>query len=258
MNELQIFENPVFGAVRTVEREDGIWFAGKDVAEALGYRNPSEALADHVDEEDKLNSKTLLSLGQRGGWLINESGVYSLVFSSRLPDAKDFKRWITSEVIPAIRKHGGYLTEQKIEEVLLNPDTIIKLATTLKEEKAKRAEAERQLEEAKPKVVFADAVSASKSSILIGELAKILRQNGIDIGQKRLFAWLRNNGYLIKQNCADYNTPTQKAMEMGLFEIKKGTYVDGNGCVVTTRTVKVTGKGQQYFINKFLAGKKKG
>lgn len=251
MSELQIFSSEEFGKVRVMERDGEPWFVGKDVAEALGYYDTNKAVAMHVDDDDKLNDKTALSLGQRGGWLINESGVYSLVFSSKLRKAKEFKRWVTLEVLPAIRKHGGYLTPNKIEEVLTDPDTIIKLATTLKEERAARMQAELKLEEAQPKVLFADAVSASKTSILIGDMAKLLKQNGHEIGQKRLFQWLRENGYLIKRPGADYNSPTQWAMEKELFEIKETTVSHADGHILITKTTKVTGKGQVYFVNLF-------
>lgn len=251
MSELQIFTSEEFGKIRAVERNGEPWFVGKDVAEALGYYDTNKAVAMHVDDDDKLNDKTALSLGQRGGWFINESGVYSLVFSSKLPKAKEFKRWVTSEVLPAIRKHGGFLTPNKIEEVLTDPDTIIKLATAIKEERAARMQAELKLEEVQPKVLFADAVSASKTSILIGDMAKLLKQNGHEIGQKRLFKWLRENGYLIKRLGADYNSPTQWAMEKGLFEIKETTVSHADGHVSITKTTKVTGRGQVYFVNLF-------
>ena len=207
MSNIQIFENPEFGSIRTVEINNEPWFVGKDVAEALGYANTRDALAKHVDDADK-TSVAIRDSGsnyQSMANVINESGVYSLIFGSKLPKAKEFKHWVTSEVLPAIRKHGGYLSPEKIEEVLIDPDTIIKLATNLKEEQAKRREAEAKLEKAKPKMIFADAVSASEQTILIGDLAKLIKQNGHDIGQKRLFQWMRDNGYLIKRNGADYN-----------------------------------------------------
>lgn len=159
-------------------------------------------------KQDKLNDKTASSLGQRGGWLINESGLYSLIISSKLPQAKKFKRWVTAEVLPSIRKQGAYMIPQKIEEVLTDPDTIIKLATDLKAEREERMKLQRETEEMKPKALFADAVSASQTSILIGDLAKLLRQNGHDIGQRRLFEWMRESGYLIKQRGASWNMPT--------------------------------------------------
>ena len=254
MSNIQIFENPEFGSIRTVEINNEPWFVGKDVAEALGYANTRDALAKHVDDADK-TSVAIRDSGsnyQSMANVINESGVYSLIFGSKLPKAKEFKHWVTSEVLPAIRKHGGYLSPEKIEEVLSDPDTIIKLATNLKEEQAKRREAEAKLEKAKPKMIFADAVSASEQTILIGDLAKLIKQNGHDIGQKRLFQWMRDNGYLIKRNGADYNSPTQRAMEMGLFRIKESTVVKPDGSTSINKTTKVTGKGQQYFINKFL------
>lgn len=256
---LQIFDNPEFGEVRAVALNGEPWFVGKDVATALGYERETKSVVDHVDEEDRMmvSGKTQshfgIELGQRGGWLVNESGLYSLVLSSKLPSAKKFKRWVTSEVLPAIRRHGAYMTEEALEKAITEPDFLIRLATQLKEEKAKRLEAEKQVEAAKPKVLFADAVSASHTSILVGELAKILRGNGIEIGQRRLFAWLREHGYLIKRQGTDYNMPTQMAMELGLFEIKEGSYVNGSGANIITKTPKVTGKGQTYFINKFLS-----
>ena len=252
MGEMQIFSNPEFGQVRVVERDGVPWFVGKDVAEKLGYQNTSKALADHVDDVDKLNNVSLSSLGQRGGWLINESGVYSLILSSKLPKAKQFKRWVTSEILPAIHKHGAYMTEETLEKALTSPDFLIRLATELKDEKEKRKQVEADLEAAKPKMLFADAVSASDNTILVGDLAKLIKQNGQPLGQKRLFNWMRENGYLIKRQGADYNSPTQKAMELGLFKIKETAITHADGHVSISKTVKVTGKGQTYFVNKFL------
>jgi len=244
MNELQVFNNQEFGSVRTLTLNDEPWFVGKDVAKILGYVDTNKAIAMHVDEDDKLNDKTALSLGQRGGWFINESGLYSLILSSKLPSAKKFKRWVTSEVLPALRKTGQYQVKELSGSELM--------AKALIEAQSVLAAKDKVIEEMKPKVVFADAVATSHTSILVGELAKILKQNGIEMGQKRLFAWLREKGYLIKRQGTDYNMPTQKAMELGLFEIKEGSYVNGSGVNITTKTPKVTGKGQQYFINKFL------
>lgn len=258
MNELQIFTSAAFGSVRIIDKGGQPWFVGKDVADILGYSNSSKAIPQHVDEEDR--QKQNLPTAQNGklvaaSWLINESGLYSLILSSKMPKAKEFKRWVTSEVIPAIRKHGGYLTADKIEQALTDPDTIIKLATTLKEERAARQQAEASLQAAKPKVLFADAVSASDSTILIGDLAKILKQNGYNTGQKRLFQWLRDNGYLIKRQGADYNSPTQRSMELGLFRVKETPIIHADGHVTVNKTVKVTPKAQIYFANKFLGGK---
>lgn len=259
MNQIQIFNNPEFGEIRTIEIKNEPWFVGKDVAEILGYTNPNEAIQEHIDSEDKLNSKTLssfeMNLGQRGGWIINESGLYSLILSSKLPRAKEFKHWVTAEILPSIRKHGAYMTPEQIEKVLTNPDTIIQLAQNLKAEQEKCRLLESKVEEDKPKVIFADAVSTAKTSILIGELAKILKQNGVDMGQNRLFHWMRENGYLIRREGTDYNMPTQKSMEMKLFEIKETSISHAGGHVLVNKTPKVTGKGQRYFINLFLADK---
>ena len=259
MREIQIFENAEFGKIRTIVIDNEPWFVGKDIATALGYANPRKALADHVDEEDK-NTVTIRDgiQGNPNMTAINESGVYSLVFGSKLPTAKAFKRWVTSEVLPAIRKHGGYMTPEKVEEALMNPDVMIRLATELKAERQKRQalskladEQGAQIAKMQPKALFADAVSTSETSILIGGLAKLIKQNGVDIGQKRLFDWLREHGFLIK-NGTDKNMPTQRAMERGLFEVKEGSFVDGNGVKRITRTTKVTGKGHSYCVNRFL------
>lgn len=254
-NELKIFESPAFGSIRTVEIDSTPYFVGKDVAEVLGYTNTPKAIRDHVDEEDKLTEQIVLSGQGRDTILINESGLYSLILSSKLPKAKEFKHWVTSEVLPAIRQHGMYATE----ELLADPDLAIKAFTALKEERAKREALEatvktqeQQIAQDKPKVVFADAVSTAKTSILIGDLAKLIKQNGIDIGQKRLFEWLRTNGYLIK-NGSSKNMPLQRYMEQGLFEVKESVVANPDGSSRVTRTTKVTGKGQQYFINLFLA-----
>lgn len=254
MKKLEIFQNKSFGRIRTLAINNEPWFVGKDVAEILGYAKPENAIANHVDEEDK--TSTLIQ-GSGSNYkskaiIINESGLYSLVLSSKLPSAKEFKRWITHEVIPAIRKHGAYMTEDTLEKALTSPDFLIQLATQLKEEKEKRLAAEKQIEMDRPKTIFADAVSASHTSILVGEMAKIFRGNGVEIGQKRFFDWLRENGYLIRRKGTDYNMPTQRAMELGLFEIKEGSYVNGSGVNIITKTPKITGKGQQYFVNKFL------
>ena len=257
MTDLQIFKNPEFGAIRTIEKDGEPWFVGKDVAAALGYEKPTDAVRKHVDVEDRGISKMETPSGAQETTIINESGLYSLVLSSKLPGAKQFKRWITSEVIPSIRKHGGYLTPDKLEEVLLKPDTLIQLAQNLKAEQEKRKALEVKMEEQKPKVLFAESVEAAKTSILIGELAKLLKQNGINIGQNRLFEWLRNNGYLIKRQGSDYNMPTQRAMEMGLFEIKETTITHSDGHIHVSKTPKVTGKGQVYFVNLFVSGRAK-
>lgn len=251
MQDLKIFENKKFGKIRTVYQNEQILFIAADVCKALGLTNPTMSMQQlEEDERAKLN------LGRQGKTnVVNEYGLYNLVLASRKPEAKAFKRWITHEVIPAIRKHGGYLTPDKTEELLNDPDLIIQLATNLKEERAARSQAEQQLAVAKPKVLFADAVAASDSTILIGDLAKIIKQNGHAVGQQRMFKWLREHGYLIKRIGADYNSPTQKAMELGLFKIKETAITHSDGHVTVSKTVKVTGKGQQYFIAKFEAKK---
>ena len=255
MNELQIFESPEFGQVRTVVIENEPWFVGKDIANILGYANTKDAILSHVEEDDKTiiqrSENTTLEIPNRGLRFINESGLYSLILSSKLPNAKKFKRWVTSEVLPTIRKHGMYATE----ELLDNPDVAIAVFTALKAEREKRKLLEAQIEADKPKVIFAEAVDAAQTSILVGDLAKLLKQNGINTGQKRLFEWLRANGYLISRKGNDYNSPTQKSMELGLFEIKERTINNPDGSIRITKTPKVTGKGQVYFINKFLKDK---
>lgn len=251
MNNLQIFDSPDFGQIRTIQQNGEPWFVGKDVADILGYQNGSRDVNRHVDEDDRQNYQNGTFESNRGLTIINESGLYSLILSSKMPKAKEFKRWVTSEVIPAIRKHGAYMTDDVLKQAIQSPDFLIKLATELKEEKEARQQAEANLKAAKPKVLFADAVSASDSTILIGDLAKILKQNGHNTGQNRLFQWLRDNGYLIKRQGADYNSPTQRAMEMGLFAVKENTVVCPDGHIKVNKTTKVTGKGQQYFINKF-------
>ena len=252
MADLQIFENEQFGQVRTLEINSEPWFVGKDVGEILGYSNTPKAIRDHVDEEDK-TVNDLFTVNGTKGVLINESGLYSLILSSKLPKAKEFKHWVTSEILPTIRRHGAYMTADTIDKVLQDPDFGIRLLSELKSEREERHRLEAEAEKNQPKVLFADSVSASHTSILIGELAKLLKQNGVDTGQKRLFEWLRNNGYLIKRKGTDRNMPTQKSMEMGLFEVKETVISHSDGHTSVSKTTKVTGKGQVYFINKFLA-----
>ena len=251
MNELQIFENKDFGKVRTVTLDGAPCFVAADVCRALDIGNPTDALRRLDDDEKALVSIEGISNGNNKVNIVNESSLYSLVLGSRKPEAKQFKRWITHEVIPTIRKTGGYVNNDDlfVNTYLPNADDTTKalFRSTLETIRTQNA----KLEEYKPKAIFADAVSASKSSILVGELAKILQQNGVAIGQNRLFAWLRNNGYLCCYG-ERYNMPTQRSMEMSLFEIKETTINNPDGSIRVSRTVKVTGKGQQYFINKFL------
>jgi anti-repressor protein len=259
MDNLQIF-NYESNQIRTVVKDGEPWFVAKDVCEILGLEQVSRAMDRLEDDERGLikvthpqNASKIIEVNG-----VNEPGLYQLIMASNKPEAKEFKRWVTHTVIPSIRKHGAYLTPAKIEEVLLNPDTIIRLATDLKQERQKRIELEEKIEDQKPKVLFADAVTTSKSSVLVGELAKILKQNGIEIGQNRLFEWLREEGYLCKAG-ENYNLPTQYSMELELMEIKKVTINNPDGSSRITRTPKITGKGQVYFVNKFLEqkGKKK-
>lgn len=250
MKQLQKVFDYQGSELRTVVLGNEPWFVAKDVCDILNHSNSRVAIS-RLDEDEKGVSKVYTPGGYQNMSVVNEFGLYSLVLTSNLPEAKQFKRWITHEVIPDIRKHGAYMTSETIEKVLTDPDTLIKLATTLKEEKQKRLLAEQTLEKQKPKVLFANAVETSNSSVLVGELAKIMKQNGVNIGQNRLFEWLRDNGYLIKSG-ESKNLPTQRSMEQGLFEIKKRTINNPDGSVRVTSTPKVTGKGQIYFVDKFL------
>lgn len=254
-NELQLFD---FNGsqVRTMLIDDEPYFIGNDVARVLGYSRLGDALKQHVDNEDSktLTYKAFGDLG-RGLWsgndfsnktVINESGMYSLIMNSAMPQAKTFKRWVTHEVLPAIRKTGSYGVAKQMPQSFSE-------ALQLAADQAKRLEAQtKKLEVQQPKVVFADSVATSHTTILVGDLAKILRGNGVNIGQNRLFGWLRDNGYLIGRKGISYNMPTQKAMDLELFVIKETSIVHSNGTISVNKTVKVTGKGQQYLINKFL------
>lgn len=263
-NKLQVFD---FNGqqVRTVTINDEPYFVGNDVAKILGYKRVGDALKQHVDSDERetLTYKAFGDLAQslwKGNdfsskTVITESGVYSLIFGSELPNAKQFKHWVTHEVLPSIRKHGVYMTDEKAYDITHDQSGAV-LADLLQQAADQLKAKDIQIEEMKPKALFADAVSASDTPILIGELAKILKQNGVEIGQNRLFAWLRSKGYLISRNGTDYNTPTQKSMELGLFKIKERTRVSSDGSVKITKTSMVTGKGQQYFVNKFLGNKK--
>ena len=253
---IKIFNNAEFGEIRVMLIDDDPWFVGKDIAAALGYVNTKDALAKHVDEQDKRQGDGVAFCDPMGReqhpTIINESGLYNVILRSDKPEAKPFRKWVTSEVLPTIRRHGLYATPDTVEKMLADPDTTIKLLETIKQERAARMALEAKAEADKPKVLFADAVSASHTSILVGDLAKLLRQNGVEIGQNRLFSFLREKGYLCSQG-ERYNLPTQRSMDRGWFQVKETTINQPNGSVRITRTVKVTGKGQQYFINLFLA-----
>ena len=246
--------------VRALEIKNEPWFVGKDVAEILGYAEPRRAVIQHVDKEDRK------SLGRKDWgdlcpnlWanpydftnkaVVNESGVYALIFGSKMPNAKRFKHWVTSEVLPAIRKHGAYMTDEKAFNVVHNKNG---LADLLQQAADQLKQKDIQIEEMKPKAMLADAITASETSILVGEMAKILKNDGVNTGQNRFFKWLRENGYLIKRKGTDYNMPTQKSMNLKLFEIKERTIVDGNSTRIV-KTPKISGIGQQYFTNLFLS-----
>lgn len=246
MNELQIFENSEFGTVRTVQFEGKTYFVANDVAKALGYKRPADAVTAHC--KGSVKHRYLTDGGEQELKFIPEGDIYRLVIKSQLPSAEKFESWVFDEVLPSIRKHGVYA----VDELLNDPDLAIKAFTALKEEKERNKALQADNDRMRPKEVFADAVATSHTSILIGDLAKLLKQNGVDIGQKRLFSWMRENGYLIKRQGSDWNMPTQRSMELGLFEVKESTVNNPDGSVRINKTTKVTGKGQQYFINKFL------
>jgi len=237
--------------VRVIPNSQGeLWFVTADVLAALGLARSSSALLP----DDEKGVQTLYTLGgSQQVAMVTEAGLYRLIMRSTKPEAKQFQRWIAHDVLPAIRQHGGYLTPATIEQVLTDPDTIIRLATDLKTERARRIQLEAKTAADAPKVLFADAVATAPNTILIGELAKILKGNGIDIGQNRLFHWMRLNEYLIKRAGTDYNMPTQRAMQLGLFEIKETAVTHADGHVTIQKTTKVTGKGQQYFIDRLLS-----
>ena len=255
MNELRVFDNAQFGRVRIIEENGKPLFCGSDVAKALGYAKPNNAINDHC--KGALKRGTPTNGGMQEMSFIPEGDVYRLITHSKLPTAERFESWVFDEVLPSIRKHGGYIDGQETmtdDELLANA---LMVAQRKIEARDKQIEVqEKQIEAMHPKALFADAVSASKTSILIGDLAKLLKQNGVDIGQKRLFQWLRENKYLISQKGASYNSPTQRSMEMKLFEVKETTITHADGHITINRTAKVTGKGQVYFINKFVGNAK--
>ena len=251
MSEMQIFEKAEFGKVRVVEREAEPWFVAKDVCECLELTDVSKTIS-LLDDDEKGTNSIRTPGGEQQMLVVSEPGLYSLILRSRKPEAKAFKRWVTHDVIPSIRKRGLYATPHTVEAMLADPDTAIKLLTSLKEERAKSAALAAKVEQDAPKVLFADAVSTSKTSILIGDMAKILAQNGIKIGQKRLFAYLREHGYLMQAGRSK-NIPTQHSIEKGLFEVKESAVTMPDGSVRTRITPMVTGKGQLYFVKKFLS-----
>src|SRR5690625_2833581 len=250
MNQLtKMFEGK---ELTIIEKGNEPHFLLRDVCNILGIGHVA-TVRKRLEDDVVSNYPIKDRLGRtQQATFVNEDGLYDVILDSRKPEARRFRKWITSEVIPSIRKYGGYMTPEKVEEALLNPDTLIQLATNLKEEQEKRKQAEQVIEEQKPKVLFADAVETSRSSVLVGELAKLIKQNGYNIGQNRLFKWLRDNGYLMKRG-QSRNLPTQKSMDLELFEVKKRTINNPDGSIRTTSTPMVTGKGQVYFIDKFLS-----
>ncbi|MDE1436908.1 phage antirepressor [Bacillus licheniformis] len=252
MDQLQKVFNYQDQQVRTVVNDNEPWFVAKDVCNVLNHSNHKVAVS-RLDEDEVSKVYLTDSLGRnQKTTVVNEAGLYSLILTSNKPEAKQFKRWITHEVIPTIRKTGGYVANDDLFIQTYLPQADEQTKQLFKVTLHTMKEQSKQIETMKPKALFADAVEASESSVLVGELAKILKQNGVEIGQNKLFKWLRENGYLIRKKGESFNLPTQRSMDMGLFEIKKSTVVSGNGSIKTTRTPKVTGKGQIYFVNKFI------
>ena len=257
-NQVTIFSNPQFGSIRTAGTTDEPLFCLSDVCDAIGINN-SRAVKHRLGDDDVSLIDTIDNLGRtQQVTFVTESGLYDVIIRSDSEKAKPFRKWVTSEVLPTIRKHGMYATAEKIEQMLQDPENMIKVLTTLKEEREQRIAAEAKVaqlqainDEQKTKVVFADAVIGSEGACLISELAKILAQNGVKVGGNRLFEWMRAHHYLGSSG-AFYNKPNQRYVEQGLFELKKNTF-SVNGVMQTTTTTKVTAKGQHYFINIFLS-----
>jgi anti-repressor protein len=243
MNELQVFNNAMFGNMRIILQDNEPWFVAKDVCECLAISKHRDAIS-RLDTDERGSLKVDTLGGKQEMATVNEYGLYSLVMSSRKPEAKEFKRWITHDVLPALRKTGSY--SMSIPQTL--PEALRAYADEVEQHNKTKALVEAQ----RPKVLFADAVSTSNTDILVGDLAKLLSQNGYAVGQNRLFEQLRNDGFLISRKGNSYNMPTQRAMEMGLFRIKETAITHSDGRVSLNKTPKVTGKGQQYFINRFI------
>lgn len=242
--DIQVFNNEQFGSLRTYEEDGQILFCGKDVAKSLGYKNPNKAIGDHCRGITK-RYPIQDSLGRnQEAVFISEPDLYRLIVHSKLPTAEKFERWVFEEVLPSIHRTGGYMIAKQDE----TPEQIMARAVLVAQDTIERQK--KQLEELKPKALFADAVAASDGTCLVGELAKMLKQNGVSIGQNRLFSWMREHGYLGKTG-SNRNVPTQRAMEQGLFRIKETAVTHSDGHVTINRTPKVTGKGQRYFIEVF-------
>lgn len=248
MNELQIFKSEKFGEIQILIENGREYFPATEVAKILGYSNPQKAVRDHCKEKGCTNRSVLTKGGKQEKKFIDEGNLYRLITKSNLPQAEVFESWVFDEVLPSIRKTGMYATD----ELLNNPELAIKAFTRLKEEQEKRMQLEKQIEDQAPAVAFANSLSVSDDCILVREMAKLLKQKGINTGEDRLFKYFRANGYLISKKGSDWNLPTQKSMNLGLFVIKEGTRQSASEGVKITKTPKITGKGQQYFINKFL------
>jgi anti-repressor protein len=248
MANIQVFEYQN-SKVRTVDMDGEAWFVLKDVCGVLDIAD-HKVVARRLDEDEVCQTPLTDSMGrQQSTTIINESGLYHVILRSDKPEAAPFRRWVTNDVLPAIRKTGSYNAPQLTRSQLL--------ATALIAAHEELEEKDKQIETMKPKALFADAVSASSQSILVGEMAKLLSQNGIQMGQNRLFSWMRENGYLIKdRKRTDYNMPTQKSMELRLFEIKETSIAHSDGHTSINKTPKVTGIGQVYFVNLFLKTEK--
>lgn len=243
MNDIQLFTSNEFGTIRTVEQDGKVLFCGKDVATALGYSNTKDALAKHC--KGVANRYPLKTDGGTQQFrFITEGDLYRLIASSKLPSAQKFESWVFDEVLPSIRKQGGYMTARADE----TPEEIMARALMLAKDTMDRQQ--REIAELRPKALFADAVAASDGTCLIGELAKMMRQNGVQVGQNRLFEWLRRDGFLGKSG-SNRNVPTQMAMERGLFRIKETAVTHSDGHVTVNRTPKATGRGQRYFIDRY-------
>ena len=252
-NNMIVKTNEMFGDLRIVMVNSEPWFVGKDIAEKLGYSNPQKAVRTHVDDEDKGVNEMDTPGGKQNIIVINESGLYSLILKSKLPEAKQFKRWVTSEVLPSIRKDGGYIaTNSDMSDEEIMAKALMVAQKTIERKNLELQEHKRIIEEQKPKVAFADSVSNSNDLILVRDLAKIISQNGVTIGEKKLYAWLRDNGYLIKQKGSSYNTPKQQYITSGLFKVIERVIVNPIGENKISLTTKITSKGQKYFVNKFL------
>lgn len=252
MTDLKVFEKAEFGSVRVVEREGEPWFVAKDVAKALGYASTNmTTVFQAVPEEWKGSNPIATPGGEQEMLILSEQGLYFFLGRSDKPGALPFQKWLAGDVLPAIRRHGVYATPDMTERMLEDPDVLIRALTALKEERARRVALEARAEADRPKVVFAESIEVAKTSILIGEMAKLIKQaTGYPMGQNRFFDWLRSHGYLHKGG-SQKNAPTQRCIDAGWMEVKEGTRIGSSGECHITRTTNITGKGQIYFVNMF-------